>query len=229
MTLVADTLPQASIPAAATQAVRELLDHPGPLILANVAWGAIAVVAWLGMSIAPLLGIVLAVVLAWPATAVAMVAGRVVRGSDVSLGSAVRWPIRRPAVAVLGALGAMSAVVLIVNIQGALGRGDLLGIAFGTVAAWGLVALGVIASVAWPLLGDPRRAGVGVTETLRMAVMVTLVRTPRILCACLLVWCLLIVSAILAAAILTVSLSIAALFLARVVLPIADTLVPIPE
>jgi hypothetical protein len=229
VSLAADTLPQTSIPAAAVAAGRDLLDHPGPLILANVAWGAIALIAWLATSVAAPLGIVLAVVLAWPAAAVAGVAGRVVRGSDLSLGTALRWPIGRPAVAVLGALTVMCAVVLMVNIQGALGRGDLLGVAFATVAAWGLVALGVVASVAWPLVGDPRRASLGVTETLRLAVAVTLVRTARVVCACLLVWCFLVVSAVLAAAILTVSVSIAALFLARVILPVADTLLAVPE
>jgi hypothetical protein len=127
-------------------------------------------------------------------------------------------------VAVLGALVVISAVVCLVNIQGALGRGDLFGVAFATVAAWGLVALGVVASVAWPLLGDPRRPGLGVTDTLRLALTVTLVRTPRVVCACLLVWCFLVVSAVLAAAILTVSVSIAALVLARVILPVADAL-----
>jgi hypothetical protein len=229
MSLAADALPQTSVLAAAAEAVRHLLDHPGPLILANVAWGAVALVTWLAAAVSPPLGIALAVVLAWPAAAVAQVACRVVRATDVSLGSAVRWPIRRPAVAVMGAIAVMCAVVLTVNIQGALARGDLLGIAFATVAGWGLVALGVVASVAWPLLGDPRRSGAGVTDTLRLAVAVTLVRTPRIAGACLLVWGFLVISTVLAAAILTVSVSIAALFLARVVLPIADTLVPAPE
>ena len=226
MSLAADALPETSIPAATAEAVRDLLDHPGPLILANVAWGAVALIAWLATSIAPALGIAGAVVLAWPAAAVAGVAGRVVRGSDVSLGTAVRWPIRRPATAVLGGLAVLGATVLIVNIQVALGRGDLLGVAFATVAAWGLVALGIVASVAWPLLGDPRRPGLGVTDTLRLAATVTLVRTPRVVGACLLVWCFLVVSAVLAAAILTISVCIAALVLARVILPVADALPP---
>jgi hypothetical protein len=53
---------------------------------------------------------------------------------------------------------------------------------------------------------------------------VAIVRTRRVLAACVLVWGFLLISAVLAAALLTVSLAVAALVLARVVLPIADEL-----
>ncbi|MET0772952.1 MAG: hypothetical protein ABWZ82_07700 [Candidatus Limnocylindrales bacterium] len=224
MTGVADALPATTIRAAVAGAIQALLEHPVPLIAANIAWGAIALTAWLASFVAAPVAIVLAVLLAWPAAALAGVAGRVLRDVDVSLRDALRWPVRRPAVAVLAVLAVLCAVVGVVNIQAALARADLLGVAFATVAAWGLVALGVVASVAWPLVGDPRRDGLGVTGILRLAVMVVLLRTPRIAATCLVVWCFLLVSTVLAAALLTVSVAIAALVLSRVVLPIADAL-----
>lgn len=226
MSITLGAIPATGLRGAAAQSIRDLAAHPGPLIAANVAWGVVAFGAWLGATIALALGIALALLLAWPAATIARLAGQVVRGEDPLLRDAFRWPLTRPAVAVLGAIGVVCGLVGVVDIGAALGRGDLAGIAFATLAGWGLVALAVLACVAWPLLGDPARADMGTRDVLRLAATIALARTPRILAAWLVVGVLLMVSTVLAAAIITVSVSLSALFLARVVLPLADALAP---
>jgi hypothetical protein len=204
--------------------VRDLLEHPLPLVVANVVWGALVTVAWLAAVVSPPLAVAVVVVLTWPAATVAGVAARLVRGDPVGVRDALRWPIRRGTVALLGAVAALAVVVGLVDLQGALTRGDLVGVAFATLAVWGLIALGVVASVTWPLVGDPARARHSTAALLRLAATIVFLRTPRVLAACLVVGVFLLISAVLAAAILTVSLSLAALVLAHVVLPMADVL-----
>lgn len=219
-----ERLPPTSLWGAVRAAVRDLLEHPLPLITANLAWGAIAFGVWLTAFLSLPLATLLSLLLAWPAAVIASVASGIVRGADLSLLEALRWQLRRPAVPILGALGVLAAVVGVVNLQLALARGDLLGAAFATVTFWGLVALAVVASVAWVVLGDARYRALSAGAVVRLAVAVVLVRTARVALTCALVWCLLLVSAVLAAALLTVSVALAALVLARVVLPAADTL-----
>jgi hypothetical protein len=205
-------------------AVRDLLVHPVPLVVANLAWGVIAFGVWLVAFVSLPLATVLSVLLAWPAAVVATVASGVVRGADLSLLDALRWQLRRPAVPLLGALAVLAAVVGVVNLQLAFARDDVVGVAFATITGWGLLALGVVASVAWTVLGDVRHGALGARDVVRLAVAITFVRPPRIVLACAIAWCLLVVSAVLAAALLTVSVALAALLLAHVVLPVADTL-----
>jgi hypothetical protein len=226
---LAGALPATGIRGAGAQAIRDVLAHPGPLIASNLVWGVVAFVGWLGATIATPLGIVFALVLVWPTATVATIAGRVVRGEEPVLRDAFRWPFARPAVGVLGGLAVVCALVGVVDLQGALERGDLAGIAFATFVGWGLVALGVLACVVWPLVGDPVRADRSTRDLVRLGVTIALARTPRIVGAWLVVGTLLVVSAVLAAAIVSVSVSVAALILARVVLPIADALDRQPE
>ena len=215
-------LPAIGVRTAIAPAVRDLLDHPVALIAANSVWGVVALLAWLAASVSPVLGIAAAMVLVWPTATVSAVAARVVRDEEVTLGHAFRWPLGRPAVALLGLVAVIGAVIGGTDIVISLARGDLMGVAFATLAAWGLVALWALACVVWPLLGDPERAGRATADLARIAATVALAHTPRVLAAAALVALGLMVSTVLIAAVLTVSVSIAALLLCRVVLPLAD-------
>jgi hypothetical protein len=229
MTITLGTIAPTGVRGAGVRAIRDVLEHPVPLIAANLAWGVVAFAAWLGATIAAPLGIAFALLLVWPTATIAAIAGRVVRGQEPALRDVVRWPVGRPAVALLGALAVACGLVGVADLEAALARGDLMGIAFATLAGWGLVASTVLACVAWPLLGDPARADLGAREVLRLSATIALTRTPRVVAAWSVVSVLLVVSAVLAAAIVMVSVSLAALLLARVVLPMADALDGIPE
>lgn len=213
--------------AAIVPSVRDLLEHPAPLLLANVVWGAIALVAWTAWLVSPVSGLVLTVVLGWPAAVIAMVAARVVRGEPVAALDALRWPLTRGTVPML-ALGAVLVVaVALVDVTVGLGRGDVVGLVFATVAGWAVVALVALACVVWPILGDPRRQGLGIRRVVRLAVAVAFLHTLRVTAAGLLAALVIAVSTILVAPVLTVSLSLVALMLCRVVLPLADALDPL--
>ncbi len=207
-------------------AVRDLLEHPIPLIAANVTWAIVAVVAWTAWLVSPAAGITASVLLAWPAAALAGVAGRVVRGVPVGVRDALRWPIPRAAVPLLGLVATVATLVAIVDLVAALDRDDLVGAAFAPLAAWALLALGVVACVTWPLVGDPMRADMGTRALLRLATTVAFVHTLRVLLATLGSAVVLAVSAVLIAPFLTVSMGFVALLLCRVVLPLADAYDP---
>lgn len=219
-----EALPATGVRGACAHAIRDVLAHPVPLVAGNLVWGVVAFVAWLGATISTPLGVALALLLVWPTATVATIAARVVRGEEPGLRDAFRWPLARPAVGLLGGLAVVCALVGVVDLQGALDRGDLAGVAFATLVGWGLVALSVLACVVWPLVGDPTRADRSTRDLLRLGVTIAFARTPRIVGAWLVVGPLLVASAVLAAAIVSVSVSVAALVLARVVLPIADAL-----
>jgi hypothetical protein len=209
--------------------VRDLLEHPLPLITANVVWGLVALVAWSASLLSPVLAVLALVVLVWPTVAVATVAARVVRDEEVGIRDAFRWPIRRPAVVLLGLMVVAGVAIGGTDIVLALGRGDLLGVAFATAAAWGLIALWALACVAWPLLGDPARADRGATAVARLTLTVALLHTSRVLGAAVLIALMSVVSTVLIAAILTISVSLAALVLCRVMLPLADVVERTPK
>lgn len=226
--MTAGVAPRKRVPAAVGPAVRDLLEHPVPLIAANVVWALMAVVAWTAWLVSPVAGIMASVLLAWPAAALAAVAGRIVRDAPVGLRDAFRWPIRRAAVPLLGLVATVVAVVAIVDLVAALDRDDPLGAAFATLAAWALVALGVMACVTLPLVGDPMRAAKGTRALLRLATTVTLLHTGRVVLAALGSVVMLGVSAILIAPLLTVSMGFVASLLCRVVVPLADAHDPPP-
>lgn len=202
--------------------VRDLLEHPIPLIAANVTWAVVAVVAWIAWLVSPVVGFMASVLLAWPAAALAGVAGRVVRGASVGVHDAFRWPVTRAAVLLLGVAAAAAAAIAIVDLAAALARDDLLGAALATIAAWSLVGLGVLACVVWPLVGDPVRVALSTRALLRLAITVAFLHTLRVVLAVLGSAVLITVSAVLIAPLLTVAMGIVALLLCRVVLPLAD-------
>lgn len=226
MSAPARALPVIGLTATVVAAGRDLLEHLVPLVLANIVWAVVAFVAWLAALVWLPLGVIAATALVWPAATVSGVAARVVRGDEVGVRDALRWPVGRSAVVLLGALAVAAAVVLAVDLGAALGGGDLLGVALATAAGWGLAALTVLACVAWPLLGDPARRSLGARQVVRLAVTIALVRTPRIVAVSIVTVVLLLVSLVLVAAVMTVSVSLAALILARVVLPLADEIDP---
>lgn len=223
MSVTTGAIPTVTVRNAIGPAVRDLLEHPIPLIAVNVVWGSIALVAWMAALVSPPIAVVVSLLLVWPTAAVARVAARVVRADEVGFLDAFRWQLSRPAVAVLGLVAVLGAVVALVDIRLALALGDAAGIALATAAGWGLVALVVLACVAWPLLGDPSRASLTTRGLARLAVSVALLHTPRVLACVALVALALLVSAVLAAALLSVSVSLVALVLCRVMLPLGDT------
>ncbi len=222
-------LPTVSVWGAVGAAVLDLLRNPMPLVLANVVWGVVALVAWTAWLVSPSSGLLASVILAWPAAALGGVAARVVRGDRVGLGTAIRWPLSRTAVPLLALALALVALVACVDLEVAIRQGDLISVALATVAGWSLLALATLACVAWPLLGDPRRIGQGTRDLLRLTLAVALLHGPRALLASTFVGLVLVASAIMVAPLLTVSLGLVALVLCRVVLPLADRMDPIVD
>jgi hypothetical protein len=195
-------------------------------VVANIVWGVVALIVWLGLLVALPVGVVLAVILAWPTAVMGTLAGRMVRGEQVTLRDASRWP-RRMAVPLLGAGLVAGGVVVWADLQLGLETGGPMGVALATASGWGLVALVIVGCCVWPLLGDPMRVDRSAGGLVRLGVGVAFVAPGRT--AGLAVVCLvgIVLSAILTAALLTVSVAFLALLCAHVVLPIADRIDPL--
>lgn len=195
------------------------------LVPANALWGVAFVAVVLLAFAASLLALVMLVLLALPTVGIFRMSALLARGEPVTFsdGLAAWRELLGPALAA-GTLIAGLTVVLGFNTVAALGSLSPLGWAFGTLAAWGLVALSVVALLFWPLLADPVRAGDPVLSRLRLALMLILVHPLRVAQLALLSAVVVIVSTIMLAALLTVSVAFVAIVASRVVLPLADQL-----
>jgi hypothetical protein len=102
--------------------------------------------------------------------------------------------------------------------------GSPIGWALATLAAWGIVALGLYAWTLWPILVDPHRAGRPVADRARLAALLVLAHPVRVAGLALALALLLALSAVALVALVAISVSFAALVASRYVLPAADRL-----
>lgn len=195
------------------------------LVPANIVWGLAAGLVYLVALVAWPLSLVLLPFLAFPTAGIFRIAALAVRGESVSFWDGVRvW--RRQVGAILFTGIAVTAYVLVIlaNLVGGVQSGDLLGLAFATLAGWGLV-VGVLWLLCfWPLLVDPRREGWGLRGAARAAGYLVVAYPVRFGLLGLVIGGIIAVSTVLFAALVTVSVAFGALVACRYVLPAADRL-----
>jgi Na+(H+)/acetate symporter ActP len=200
--------------------------HSIRLVVANLIWGAAFFIVWsLTVAGAPLLGLVVAPLLALPWVGVVRLGALIVRGDDVVLSDAF-GAYRSYFVPALAAGVVTTAVfgVLGSNVVSGLLSGGPIGWVLATLAGWG-IAIGVAVSLAfWPLLVDPRRAGQSLVASARLAALVVLANPLRMGGLGLIVVLVGIAGTVAAAAIATFALAWISLAACRVALPLADRL-----
>jgi hypothetical protein len=200
--------------------------HSIRLVVANLVWGVAFFVIWsLTIAGAPLLGFLVAPLLAVPWVGVVRLAALIARGDDVVLSDAFGAyrgylvPALVAGVATTAGLGLLGW-----NVASGLWSGGPIGWVFATLAGWGFAVGAAISLAFWPLLVDPRRAGRPFLATVRLAALVVLAHPIRMAGFGLVVVVVGAVGTIAAAAIVTFALAWIALAACRVVLPLADRL-----
>lgn len=196
------------------------------LVPANAIWGALlllvvaASVYWLPGAV------VLLLVLAIPTAGIYKLAALIARGDASAFSDAIEAYrlYLRPAL-VLGPIATGGTAVFGTNVlTGLLTLGGPLGWAIATAAVWGLVILWAWLLCLWPLVVDPRREGLGLRQTMRLAALLVLAFPFRIGALMLVTALLLVISTVLFAALVTVAVAFCALLGCRYVLPAADRL-----
>jgi hypothetical protein len=195
------------------------------LVPANLLWGVglgalyvLALIYWPAV-------LLFSALLALPVAGIFRMTGLIVRGESVSFWDGIReWRRRFVPALVTGFGTVVVTVVLLVNLLGGLQSADLLGWAFATMSAWGLIVGWLWVLCFWPLLGDPAREQWGFRNAARMAAYLVVAYPVRIGVLALLLAVLLMVSTVAFAALVAMSLAYAALVACRYVLPAADRL-----
>ena len=219
-------LPKApTLRAALRELVSDFYFNSWRLVPANLLWGLGLAVVYLGALAWWPIAVVLAPLLSLPLLAMHRIGGRIVRGGDVSLTDGLRaWREVGIAAVVVGAISIVAAGVMLANLVGGLQSADVIGIAFATLAAWGLIIGWVWLCAFWPILGDPERAADGLRGNARLAAYLVLAHPIRIASLAALLGVLYVASTLAFAALVTVSLAFGAMVGCRYVLPAADRL-----
>ncbi len=199
------------------------------LVTANVAWG-VGVLALLAAAGRAPLVIVLAPLLALPTVGVFRVAALIARDEPVATVDGFRaWRTLGGRALVLGTALLVAGFVFTTNLMTGIQGGGLMGWSLATFAGWGLVATGLVAVVAWPLVPDPWREELPLRALVRLSVLMALAFPLRPGALLALVTLLLTVSTVALVAVLSVSLRFAALVCCRYVLPATDRFAPPPD
>ena len=226
----------ASLPRALRRSAIDLYYNSMRLVGLNLVWGLGVAVVYLVSLAAPLAALGLALLLALPTVGMFRVAALIVRHEPAALsdGLAAWRSYLLPALA--GGLALLSiSLVLFIDMAAAVGRGDVVGIAFATMAGWGLVVAAMLACCWWPLLVDPAHPGRSGRAALRLAGYLLIAHPLRMAALTMVMAAILLLSTVLMAAIVTVSFAFCALFACHYVLPAADRLEaqlstkPVPE
>lgn len=197
------------------------------LVPANLAWGLVFTVALFGTVFISPAFLLISPLLAFPTAGIFRMAALIARGESVAISSSfAAWrELARPALLVALALQG-TVLVLAANVVLGLGMGGFAGVAYATLAAWGLAACGAFATVIWPLVADPRRETESLAAKTRTAGLMVVAFPVRMIGLALLLLLILLVSTIAYAAIMTISVAFVALVACAYVLPAADKLVP---
>jgi hypothetical protein len=202
-------------------AAGDLAFNAWTFLAANVAIGAVAFGVAYASLITPL-ALPLLVLVVLPAAGTMRVATRLVRDGHTDLGCFVE-SLRPPwRVLGLGAAQLALAAVLVVDVLVATTWGGWPGTILLVGAAYGLLAIWILAVVAWPLLLDPVRDAEPVGGRLRLALMLIAVHPIRIGAFAVAAGMLLVVATILIMPAATVAIAALWAVIARYVLPAAD-------
>jgi hypothetical protein len=213
-----------SLAAALRGALRDFFYNSWRLAPANLVWGIGFVAALLAGPVS-LLSVVILVLLAVPLAGLYRMAALIARDEPASFADFLGGMRAYASAAIATAAGAATlAVVFTTNVVVGFEVGGPVGWIVSALALWGDVALVMLLIVLWPILVDPRHAGLGLRGRLALAGLVVIGRPGRALALTLVVSIILVVSAVLFAAILLVSVAYVALVSARYVLPLLDAL-----
>lgn len=203
-------------------AASDLWAHSWRLVVANLAWGLGLLLLLAATAVSPLAWL-LAPLLALPGVGIFRIAALIVRDEPVSVGQGFTawWRFGGRALVVGSAL-LVSAAVLATNLVTGLEARGVVGWSLATFAGWGLAAVGVLATVAWPLLVDPRRERTSLGSTLRLAAILALSHPLRFGALALVLLAIVALSTLAVVALLTLAIGIVALVACRYVLPAAD-------
>lgn len=211
-----------SLGGALRQSVTDFYFNSWRLAPANLVWGA-GLVAMLLAGPLTVLGVAILVLLAVPLVGIHRVAALIARGEPVAFSDFVDGMRRYGGHAVIVAVGAVIlAVVFTTNVLVGLEAGGAVGWFVSAMALWGDVALAMVLVAFWPILVDPRRAGLGLRRRLALAGLVVIGRPGRMLALTVVVVAILTLSMVLFAALVTVSVAYASVVSARYVLHLAD-------
>ena len=213
-----------SLGGAVRLALTDAYYHSWRLVPTNIVWAALAVVlatlAWLSP-----IGIILLPLLALPTAGIFRVTTRIVRGEAVSFWDAIdAWRADVGSTLLIGFAAVATVIVLGANTVTGLESASPVGWALATLAAWGLLALWLMAWTVWPIVADPRRAGTPLRDRLRLAALLVLAHPVRIGAMAAALALFLALSAVAIVAFVSVSVALAALVACRYVLPAADRL-----
>lgn len=195
------------------------------LVPANLVWGLSLGLLYLVALVFWPAALLLAPLLAFPTLGIFRIATLIVRGESVSFWDGIR-ACRHYFVPTLaaGVLIEVAGLVFIVNLVSGITGGDLIGLAFATMAGWGLIVGWLMLLCYWPLLTDPRREGYGLRGAFRSAGYLVVAHPVRLGALGLLLGLFFLVSAVAFAALVSVSIAYGALVACRYVLPAADRL-----
>lgn len=204
-------------------AARDLYLNSWRFAAANTLWGA-CVLALAGLAVyGSAAWLAAAPLLALPFGGLVAMACTVVRGQPLSLSDLPHLARATAGRALmLGLIALCAAAVLTTNLLAGLGLGSLLGLLLALAALPGLVGLGVLLVVWWPLVCDPDAAGL--RRQLALGAALALAAPGRTLALSVLVLFFTALSAALVVGLLTIGLSYIALLCAHAVLPGADAL-----
>jgi uncharacterized membrane protein YesL len=221
---VAGTRDLVSIGQAARQAATDFYFNSLRFVPANVLF-ALGVLAVLFLASLWPPAVVLAVLLGAPLAGIHRMAALLTRGEAASIGDFVEGA-RRFGLQASGVAAGLAAagIVLLTNLVTGFESGGPIGWFLGATALWGLVALGMVAIAAWPILVDPRHERVPLRRRLLLAGLVLLGRPGRLFLVTLAIVAILAASTVLLGAIVLVGVSYSALLATRWVLPAADAL-----
>jgi hypothetical protein len=208
---------------AVVRAAESLFDDLVVFVAANLAFGLGLLVAALAAQLT-VFGYLLAIPLALPAAAVMRLATLSIRRGTPRLAD-LAWAYRRPR-RVLGLATAQVVLAGLLALDAAIGgaAGTFIGTILAIASLYGLLVVGVLAVIMWPLLLDPAREERPLRSLLRLAAVLLLTRPVRIGLVGLVVGVLLLLSVLGVVVILSFGLALAWLTAAHAVLPMADAL-----
>lgn len=192
---------------------------------ANVVWGAGFLGVLALVFVAPLFALPALVLLSLPTAGVFRLAALIAREQPTAFTDSLdAWRRYLSAALVTGALVGGAVLILTINLLVGLTSGNPVGWMLGTLAAWGLLAIGSVALAFWPLMMDPLREGQPLRGRLWLSGAVVFASPLRYGLLTLVLALIVVASTIAFAALVTVSIAFVALVLCRYVLPAADRL-----